>query len=148
MTAEAVTGSEAVRNVRAVFARFADAFNAGTPEQILSETTEDFEVVLPPGYPERSFAGRENVIEHFRSLWESLDWHVEVGEVSELRPSVFLIELSGRGRGHVSGLPAVRRFWSVLELEDGLARRVREFDDRGEALASARADQGVDEDGE
>ena len=102
-------------------------------------------MILPAGYPERSFVGRENVIEHFRSLWESLDLQVEVREVSEVGPDRFLIELSGSGEGKVSGLRTERRFWNLLEVVDGVPRRVREFDHREEALAAAGADQGIDE---
>jgi hypothetical protein len=144
---DAVTEPEELRTVRDAFTRFMDAFNAGAFEQAFSDVTEDFEVVLPPGYPERSVSGRENVIHHYRALWESLNWQVEVREVLEVGPHRYLIELEGRGRGNVSGLTTDRRFWNLLEVEQGRARRLREFAEREQALhaAGSHRDPGADD---
>jgi hypothetical protein len=125
------------RTVREAFTRFVDAFNEGDIERAFAEVTEDFAVILPPGFPERTVSGRDNAINYYRSLWESLNWQVVVQEVRPAGPHRFLVELLGHGAGSNSGLQTDRLFWGLLEVEDGKGRRLHEYADREQALAAA-----------
>jgi ketosteroid isomerase-like protein len=134
----AAAESERLAAVKGVFADFVRSFNQGDFETAFAGVNEDFEVHLPPGFPEAVVRGRENLIRHYRDLGESLNWEIGIREIVEVTPTRYLIELEGAGEGEASGLSTERRFWSVLVVEDGQPRSLHEFADRDQALAAAR----------
>jgi len=142
-----VAESEELRRFREAYERYIEIFNAGEFERAFSGVSEDFELHLPAGGPERTVRGREATVRFFRELRATLDdWRIEASEFHQLGPEVFLVGLEASGTGHASGVPTTTRTWEVDETEAGRVARGRQFRDREQALATAAGLVGNDAD--
>ena len=127
---------EHVAMVRGIF----DAWNRGDRDGWLSSTHPEVEwssAIL------RQVEGRETVTRgrtELRRFWD--DWHavwdlqLEVTEVHDLGDTLVALA-SMRTKGKSSGAETERSVGYVIQLEDGLVRRVRAYLSEREALEAA-----------
>lgn len=93
-----------------------------------------------PTFPDAQVhRGREAAIARMSERFEVLSKiEIEVLGV-ELIGNEALIETIVRGRGSASGVPIKQRVFFLIAIEGRLTTRIREFGDRGRALAAAGA---------
>lgn len=81
--------------------------------------------------------GHDEVIrlwDAFRSAWDELV--VALEEVLVARSDLVVARVRFRGRGSASGIEVDRSLFYVADIEDGLLRRLRPFDDEASARAA------------
>jgi ketosteroid isomerase-like protein len=96
----------------------------------------------PPGFPDAATRrGREAVFDRMRQRFELLGRvRFDVAEVEEIGERLYASVIV-HGRGAASGVPVeMHSYWVYDYAEDGRLVRWREFLDRDQAMAAARAD--------
>jgi ketosteroid isomerase-like protein len=84
------------------------------------------------------YRGREGVRRRLEEWLESFDcFRYEVEAVVDCGGDEVLVEATEVGRGAISGAEARSTNYQVLTIRHGMITRIREFYDRGNALAAA-----------
>jgi ketosteroid isomerase-like protein len=84
------------------------------------------------------YRGHEGVRRRLEEWLESFDcFRYEVQTVVDCGGDQVLVEATEVGRGAVSGVEARSTNYQLLTIRDGMITRIREFYDRGNALAAA-----------
>ena len=119
------------------------AFSVGDLDGAVAQMSPEIEWHLAFELPDlpadkRIFRGRDQVRElfaAFRSVWEELT--VEIEEVLYDVDPVFVARARFRGLGGTSGIEVDRVLYYVAEVEDGMLRVLRPFDELDEARSAA-----------
>lgn len=117
------------------------ALNERDTEQVLALVTPDFEMAEPRALPGATTVRGHEGLERYATGWDRnwSDWRfceVEIAEVSDSQV-LFVADLKLRGRN--SGADVQHRWVYLFELRGGLIARQRGFDDRDDALRTARS---------
>ena len=115
-----------------------DAWNSGDRRWVLDHMTEDAEWVQPHADPDaRTYVGHDAILE----FWEQ--WRAAVGQLRfepleiDVEGDDVVVRTRRTGRGTHSGLEVADEVIQVFSFDsDGKCRRIREFYDRNEAIAS------------
>jgi ketosteroid isomerase-like protein len=103
---------------------------------VLEFAHPDIEIVVAAGWVdmETTFTGRDGVRAYFAGLeevFENMRYElVSLEDHGEALVADIVVHVEGRGSGATGSVPVTQVLW----FEDGLARRIRGFSDREEAL--------------
>ena len=115
------------------------AFNAGEFDTAFASLAPDCEWhVLPSTFETGVLKGRDAVVQFFRDVLEGARWTVHAVDFIDAGTGQVLIHQRGRFEGRTTGIGDSVDFFQLWEIgEEGLVTRVREFDERDDALRAA-----------
>jgi len=117
--------------------RGVEAWNTGGPDALSRFWAEDIVWHDAPNVPDGSvYEGREATVEHLRQMVAATPFQLDVEELIDLGDQVFCA-FRMHVHGPQSGLDIDGPWLQVLEMRDGLAVRIRNFQDRTQALEAA-----------
>jgi ketosteroid isomerase-like protein len=118
-----------------------EAFQRGDVEAFLSFLDPEVEIVSPPELPNPvRTSGRDGYVRwvgQWLDAWESFE--VESERFEPVGERHVLIQVTQRGVGKESGIEVEMGIIYMLEVEDGMARRVHLYADREQGLKAAEA---------
>lgn len=116
-----------------------DALNEGRVDELIERIDPDFEwTPLEDSPMARNYRGRQQVrryVEDWLATFDSL--RLELEEVRELGDHV-ITAVHGHGRGRLSGVELHSSFYQVWSLRSGTPKRMREYRNLEQGLASLR----------
>ncbi len=120
-----------------------DAFTRGDLEGVLALVGDDAEVFTPEDLPNAGrFVGRDGYLRWiggWLEVWETFE--VEPLDFEAIGERHVLVPAHQRGVGKGSGVEVEMDVCYMVEVRDGALVRLHFYDERGRALAAARAEE-------